>query len=146
MSSTIPLPPREQLCNRYYSNKQHLMQLSCKTHVVIEHLAKRFCSSSSRSITICMGRPSRPGWPWGCRQKEAVSGWEYVHVLDGSGGKTHWKCKFCNKVGGSRVIGHFLGKLCAGKGARDQHLRWGRDLHARRVLVSEGSPWKVAKK
>lgn len=50
---------------------------------------------------------------------EAVPGWEYVDVLDGSGGQTHWRCRFCKKdwvSGGSRVMSHFLGKLCARQG------------------------------
>ena len=37
MSSTIPLPPREQLCNRYYSNKHtHKHQLYDQAGVTVE--------------------------------------------------------------------------------------------------------------
>jgi len=40
--------------------------------------------------------------------KEAVPGWGYVDLLDGSGGKTHWRCRFC--LGFGRItIARWLG-------------------------------------
>lgn len=54
--------------------------------------------------------------------RAAVPGWQYVDVISGEGGDTHWKCKFCRKEftsGGSRVQGHFLGRTsCGNKGNR----------------------------
>jgi len=62
-------------------------------------------------------------------------------VIDGSGGKTHWKCKFCNKDWVRE--GHFLGleSLVRARASTGLTSALGRDVQA-----SEGSPGKVAEK